>query len=193
MMRRLGGPAAPLPLDDWSSPATAAELELLTTLSGPVLDIGCGPGRLTVALAERGTISLGIDASPFATAQTLARGAPVLCRSVFDTIPGEGRWRTALLFDGNIGIGGDPVRLLTRASRLLHPDGSLLVETGPPGSTTVVTEARLELPDHRGPWFPWAWVASNRLALFASEARLSVIEWFRPAGRWIARLERQRR
>ena len=36
------------------------------------------------------------------------RGATVLQRDIFGPLPGEGRWGTALLFDGNVGIGGDP-------------------------------------------------------------------------------------
>ncbi len=46
-------------------------------------------------------------------------GVNVLERSIFDHVPGAGRWRTALLLDGNIGIGGDPVALLERLGDLL--------------------------------------------------------------------------
>ena len=62
---------------------------------------------------------------------TLARdkGAPVLERSVFDRIPGVGRWATALLLDGNLGIGADPIALLARVFTLLRPGGEVLVET----------------------------------------------------------------
>ena len=35
--------------------------------------------------------------------------------SVFDRLPGAGRWGTALLLDGNIGIGGRPTALLDAA------------------------------------------------------------------------------
>jgi len=40
-------------------------------------------------------------------------------RSVFDALPAEGRWHTALLADGNVGIGGDPIRLLSRLRGLI--------------------------------------------------------------------------
>ena len=35
---------------------------------------------------------------------------------MFEPLPGEGRWGTVLLLDGNVGIGGDPVALLERAA-----------------------------------------------------------------------------
>ena len=46
------------------------------------------------------------------------RGAPALCRSVFDPLPAEGRWAAVLALDGNIGIGGDPVAFLDRMRHL---------------------------------------------------------------------------
>ncbi|HEY3143875.1 MAG TPA: class I SAM-dependent methyltransferase, partial [Acidimicrobiales bacterium] len=51
--------------------------------AGPVLDVGCGPGRLVHALLARGRAALGIDLSPSAVAEAKARGALVLRRDVF--------------------------------------------------------------------------------------------------------------
>src|SRR5262249_1272052 len=146
LLRRRGGTASRLAVDRWSAPATPGEIDILRRLEGPVLDVGCGPGRLVTALAERGAVALGVDASPAAAHQTLERGAAVLCRSIFEPLPGEGRWRAVLLFDGNIGIGGDPTGLLTRARALIAPSGAILVEVGAPGSITALSEARVELP-----------------------------------------------
>ena len=74
---------------------------------GPVLDIGCGPGRFVEALASRGIPVLGVDISRSAVDQTSRRGVCALFRDINDRLPGEGRWGTVLLVDGNIGIGGD--------------------------------------------------------------------------------------
>src|SRR5204863_7462240 len=93
---------------------TAPEEARLAAMAAPVLDVGCGPGRLVVGLARRGAVALGVDPAPAAVALARGRGAAVLQRSVFDPLPGHGRWRTIVLADGNIGIGGDPVRLLRR-------------------------------------------------------------------------------
>ena len=54
-------------------------------------------------------------------------------RDVFGPLPGEGRWDTALLADGNIGIGGDPVALLARVRELLAPEGRVVVDLAAPG------------------------------------------------------------
>jgi SAM-dependent methyltransferase len=188
ILRRRDGPAIRLALDAWTAPATVDERMLLDGLVGPVLDLGCGPGRLVVALAERGTMALGIDASPTAASRTYEQGGAVLCRSVFEPLPGEGRWRTVLLFDGNIGIGGDPTALLHRIRDLLRPDGTALVEVDRPGSVTLRSEARVETQTHVGPWFPWAWVGADELAALARAADLAITGWSRPTGRWIARL-----
>jgi len=112
-------PRTVIDLDVWSSAASPDERRLLREVRGPVIDIGCGPGRLVEALRSGGVEVLGIDAAPSAVACARAHGREVEQLSVFDPLPAEGAWSTALLFDGNIGIGGDPARLLTRVRELL--------------------------------------------------------------------------
>jgi hypothetical protein len=53
-----------------------------------------------------------------------------LCRDVYAApLPGEGRWRRVLLADGNIGIGGDPPRLLRRCRRLAGAAGLRVLDS----------------------------------------------------------------
>ncbi|WP_203434253.1 methyltransferase domain-containing protein [Jiangella asiatica] len=191
ILRRRDGAAQPLALDHWVAPATPAERALLAALPGPVLDLGCGPGRLVVALGELGIPALGVDASDHAVAHARARGALALRYSIFDRLPGEGRWRGVLLLDGNVGIGGSPEVLLSRVGGLLAPDGHALVETAPPGVGTVRAEARLERDGEVSGWFPWAWVAADDLAALAGTAGLRLAGWHEADGRWIARLRRE--
>ncbi len=187
-LRSQTGTSQELPVASWRLPATTTEIDLLAAVRAPVLDVGCGPGRLVVALAEQGRACLGVDSSPVAAAEAIERGAAVLCRSVFDRLPGEGRWATVLLVDGNIGIGGNPLTLLRRVQELLSADGVALVETGPPGAATELSEVRVEARGEAGPWFPWAWVSADALDRIAPEAGFIVEAWLRPGGRWVARL-----
>jgi hypothetical protein len=59
-----------------------------------------------------------------------ARSNGALCvhQNAFEPVPFEGRWQQVLLLDGNIGIGGDPAKLLERLRRILIPGGRALIE-----------------------------------------------------------------
>lgn len=146
-LRRSDGWLLPLDVERWCSDAGSADLSALHRCEGPVLDIGCGPGRLVAELASLGHRALGIDVSETAVARTRGLGGAALLRSVFDPLPGEGRWGTLLLLDGNIGIGGDPAALLDRAADLLGPGGLLIAETAP---VDVDERVRVRLDDGRG-------------------------------------------
>jgi SAM-dependent methyltransferase len=159
----------------WHAPATTADGALLDRVEGPVLDIGCGPGRALERLARRGIPALGVDPAPAAVRIARQRGCAVLERSVFAPLPGEGRWSTALLLDGNIGIGGDPVRLLRRCRRLVRPSGCVAVEVEPAGTGWRSCVARLERGHHRGAWFPWAVVGEDAIEELAAPAGLRVV------------------
>jgi len=171
-----------LPIARWHADPDRADTLLLDRCDGPTLDVGCGPGRLTAALA----VGLGVDVSPVAVALTRARGGAALRRDVYERIPGEGRWRHALLADGNIGIGGDPVRLLRRVARLLASGGSVLVETDRPGIGLRPTRARVD----DGAWFDWALVGADSVPDAAASAGLDVRWMGAHDGRWFAELVR---
>lgn len=136
-----------LPVHRWRSDATAADetaLRAAASARGPVLDIGCGPGRLVAELARRGTPCLGIDVSAAAVAIARARGAMAQRRDVFARLPGEQRWGAALLVDGNIGIGGDPLVLLRRCAHLLASGGLLIADLSTRHDDIRRFELRLE-------------------------------------------------
>jgi len=193
VLRAEDGTALPLDPGRWHAEPSSDEQRLLAAMAGPVLDVGCGPGRLVAGLARRGTMALGVDPAPAAVALCRQKGAPVLQKSIFDPLPGQGRWRTVLLADGNIGIGGDPGRLLRRCRDLLADDGTLVVEVEPPGRTGGgwrPYRARLERGPSHGPWFGWAVVGADAIAGLAAGAglRLLRLEPTPREGRWFAHL-----
>ena len=134
--------------------------------------MGSGPGRPTVALAEREIPALGIDVTPYAVSISRAAGAVTLLRDVFGDVPGTGRWMNVRLADGNIGIGGDPIALLRRVSELLTPLGQALVEVQPPGTAQRSEQVRLRHGSQTSGWFPWAYVGADQIAEIAVEAGL---------------------
>ena len=182
------GPAHHAP--QWVAPVVGADAALLARAVGPVLDVGCGPGRHVVELARRGLMVLGIDVSLPALELALRRGAPVLHRSVFEDVPGIGRWSTALLLDGNLGIGGCPRTLLTRVGELLHSDGRMLLEAHPSTTPSVVKRVRVEVDGHPGPWFHWARVSADAVPDLAADAGFVVVDRWTADGRWFAELHR---
>ena len=189
-LRERGGEVVDLPSHRWVEPISAAERRLLEFVEGPVIDIGCGPGRHVLALAESGIVCLGIDVSLPALVRARTRGAPVIQRSVFDRVPGAGRWGTALLLDGNVGIGGEPATLLRRVARLLRADGRALIELDPPGAVRGPHEVRFELDGRAGPWFAWAYARVDDVEDLARESGLRVARVWEDSSRWFAQLDR---
>lgn len=183
------GVEVPLQIERWTGPATSEERALLESVIPPVLDVGCGPGRHVVALAERGIVTLGIDVSPMAAELARTTGASVLERSIFDRVPAAGRWGTALLLDGNIGIGGEPRTLLLRLRELIRPHGRVLVELEGPGKPTGRAVAWIERNGTRSAPFPWARVSVDGVPEIASTSGFTTQSVWMENERWFARLD----
>lgn len=182
------GRRMPLGVAQWLDAPDDVDHRVLARVEGPVLDVGCGPGRHVIALNHRGVVALGIDPSPAAVALALERGATVLRRSVFDHVPGTGRWRTALLLDGNVGIGGSPRLLLRRVASLLADGGAVVAEVEGTGGVEQLT-VRVEGPDGASDWFDWATVGVAGAVVAAADAGLRLEHEMVTGGRrflWLA-------
>jgi len=190
LLRSAEGHAVPLSASRWHGDVDTAESAVLASLRGPVLDVGCGPGRVVLDCGRRGVPSLGVDPAPGAVRLARERGATVLQRSVFDRLPAEGRWGAVVLLDGNVGIGGDAVRLLERCRRLVAVGGTVLVEVDPPGHGWETRRVRVEHGDDVGPWFDWAVVDADAIGLVAAAAGLRLTRLEQAGDRWFAHLER---
>jgi SAM-dependent methyltransferase len=181
------GRVEPLPVARWRGRARGVELEVLAQARGPVLDVGCGPGRHLEALAARGVPALGIDISATAVRLARRRGGRAVRGSIWEDDV-HGRWRTVLLLDGTIGLDGRPLALLQRVRGLLAPGGAVLVEvaagrTRPPGRVRLVGPTGASAP------FAWAGVGWGELDELAAAAGLRVTWRQRVGERGFARLE----
>ena len=187
-IRHDDGAIRPLPAHRWlgarnADAADEAFDDAVTRMcAGPTIELGCGPGRLVARLIRRGIPALGIDRS--ATAIRLAGfgGAPALLGDVFEPSlasgrcpqPGVGRWRTVLLVDGNVGLGGAPRRILARAAELLGRGGRCVVEFETEAIGIRARWVRLESAGEVGPWFRWASVGADSAGTLAAQAGLTL-------------------
>lgn len=186
------GQVLPLAIRRYLADADPVDRTVLELCEPPVLDVGCGPGRIVHALSAAGLPALGVDIADVAVALTQQRGAPALARSVFERLPGEGRWPTVVVLDGNVGIGGDVAGLLERLAGLIAPGGSVIVEasSADPGVDQVL-EVRFGTQDGPiGAGFPWAVVGSAAVIRHAQSAGLVPADQWSAGGRTFLRLSR---
>ncbi len=185
-LRSADGGVVPMPLDRWLAPTTAADDAVVARAAAPVLDVGCGPGRLLEALAAAGKEAVGVDLVPAAVTIARSRGGRVVQGSIFAEVPGAGRWASALLLDGNIGIGADPVLLLRRIAALLTPSGRVIVELEPPGAASRTGIVRLAAAGRWSRPFPWARLGVDGVASATAAAGLAVDAVGPVEDRWFA-------
>jgi glycosyltransferase A (GT-A) superfamily protein (DUF2064 family)/SAM-dependent methyltransferase len=171
---------SPLPLDiaRWSGAADAVDMLVVARCEPPVIDLGCGPGRMVQALTESGRPALGVDMSSVAVELSKARGGMALRRRIDEPLPAEGRWGTVLLMDTNVGLGGDVAALLARCMRLVLPGGLIICEVDPiPGRHEVHT---VILRTQRTTSLPMRWSRVGASALLEVATLLDLLlveEW----------------
>ncbi len=186
--RHADGVTELLAVGRWLADADPVDERLVDRARGPVLDVGCGPGRHVHALVRRGIAALGLDASPLAVRIASERGAEAVLGDVFTHGLELGVWETVLLLDGNLGIGGDPQALLRRVAEFLTPGGAVLVETDAPGGGARAVPVRLERGEDVSIWFPWARVCNDAISDIAAGAGLRCVDRWADEGRWFAEL-----
>lgn len=182
------GTRVDVPVADWRGPLRPGDASVVDRCSGATLDIGCGPGRIAAALRQRGVPAVGIDLNEDAVRLARRSGAVARRCSVFGAVPRPGGWDTALLVDGNIGIGGIPVVLLRRVAELLSAGGRAMVEVEGPAGSTERTQLRLASAGRMSRPFAWAHLALRDVDGVAALAGLRLDETWQEAGRWFVAL-----
>lgn len=188
------GAVADLPVSTWSSPADGADIQLFVDkCTGSTLDVGCGPGRLAGALSSGDHVTMGVDVSAEAVRQTRARGSQATHADVLsDSYDGGGRlWKHIILADGNIGIGGNPARLLQKLANHLGHDGSVLVELDPIEHGFAHDPIRVRTRLFVSEPFIWARVGKHAIADIAQQSGLQVQEILELEDRSVATLVHQ--
>lgn len=178
-----GAASLDLDVDRWSAAADAVDEMVVSRCEPPVLDLGCGPGRMVVALGRSGRAALGVDLSAAAVAISRSRGGLALQRNIADRLPGEGRWGTALLLDSNIGLGGDVEALLRRCRDLVGGGGLIICEVDQDPDRHEVESVVMTSGGGSCPPMPWGRVGARTLARLAAPLDLLVAEEWSAAGR----------
>ena len=142
----------------------------------PVIDLGCGPGRMVQALSESGRAALGVDMSSVAVGLSMARGGLALRRRINQPLPAEGRWGTALLMDGNVGMGGDVATLLARCVQPVRPDGLVICEVDRVAARHENRTVVLRTDDATSVALPWSRVGAAALLEAANSLDLLLVE-----------------
>ena len=167
----------------WSGEADDVDLMVVARCEPPVVDLGCGPGRMVVALNRSGRAALGVDLSGAAVAASMSRGGLALHRRVTDRLPGEGRWGTALLVDSNIGMGGDVRALLGRCRELVGAGGLVICEVDSTADRDEVHQVVVSSDGLTSAPLPWGRIGARALARVALGLDLLVTEEWSAGGR----------
>ena len=89
----------------------SAERQSVRFMRGPVLDVGCGAGRVALHLQQRGIDVVGLDSSPLAVQAARLRGVKeVWCLSMASLGLRIGSFDTIVMFGNNFGLFGTPER-----------------------------------------------------------------------------------
>jgi SAM-dependent methyltransferase len=193
----------------------AWESAALVACRGRVVDLGAGAGCHALALQRRGHAVVAVDVDPRAVEVMTARGVADARCGGLSSLP-DGCADTLLLLQHGAGLAGDGaglVHLLTRARRVLAPDGVVLLDSRDPDEGPAPPPGPLPAPEREqgrelvsradegvaalwlehaglvGAAFCWIFVGAPTLAALAARAgwRTEVLHTSAD-GRYLARL-----
>lgn len=126
----------------------ACEKEALGLAKGRVLDIGLGPGRVSLHLQGIGLETVGVDISDHMLEVARRRGVRGAVRmSACDLRFPEEHFQTAVAFGNNFGLCGTPagvIGMLVRLRKILSDEGVILAESINPVATNKPEHLRYQ-------------------------------------------------
>jgi SAM-dependent methyltransferase len=163
-----------------------AERKSIRYISGRVMDIGCGAGRVALELQRRGVDVVGLDASPLAAKAAKIRGLnEVWSMPIEDLDRRIESFDSLVLFGNNFGIFETPTRarrLLVHLAKTTKPGARIFAEStnaycgGAPafdrsyyfknkarGRSPGQVKLRYHYGHLVGPWFRWLYVSRSEL------------------------------
>lgn len=167
---------------EWPS----SERQAVKYVRGRVLDVGCGAGRVSLYLQQRGFDVVGLDASPLATRAARRRGVQQTWCTPIERLSGDiVSFDTIVLFGNNFGVLGSPRQLRTMLAGWAErtPQGArILAESinpycgGAPamdrryyrrnrqqGLLPGMCRLRVRYHGFSTPWFRWLFVSRNEM------------------------------
>jgi SAM-dependent methyltransferase len=163
-----------------------AERQAMRLVRGRVLDVGCGAGRVSLHLQQRGFDVVGLDASPLACEAARNRGVTeVWCQPLERLGSSLASFDSVVLFGNNFGLFATPQgarRRLSEWAKRAKPSARIFVEStnayfgGAPSMDRGYYRRNLErglLPGQArfryhyggevGSWFDWLFVSRAEL------------------------------
>ncbi len=199
------------PFDEWAPHLQ----EAMQYVRGRTLDIGCGAGRVTLPLQQRGVDILGIDNSPLAVQTCTERGVhDVRLLSITQiSVNRLGTFDSILMFGNNFGLFGNrnrARRLLRRLHRMTTEQGRIVAETTDPYATSdPILRAYQERNRARGrmsgqyrhrdcyrnlkgPWHDWLFVSRDEMREIVAGTGWRVRRFVEPEGaQYVAVIEKE--
>ncbi len=180
LIRANGGPGIYFqPFKDWHP----LEKKAIRYASGRVLDIGCGAGRHSLYLQDKGLEVVSVDNSPLAIEVCKRRGLrDARVFAITDVSPDLGLFDTVLLLGGNFGLLGNPRRgnrVFKKLYKLTSKGGRIITTSSDPTPTNdpdhlayhAANRAKGKLPGelrirvrykrYATPWIQFLWASKQ--------------------------------
>ena len=174
-------------------------------VQGRTLDIGCGAGRVTLYLQQRGLGVVGIDSSPLAIQICNERGiqdARLLSVAQI-SVKKLGIFDSVVLTGNNFGLFGNPLRakrLLRRLGKMTTDNARIIAETTDPYTTDDPVDLSYQERNraegrmsgqyrHRerylnlkGAWFDWLFVSRDEMRSIVDDTGWTINRFVEPEG-----------